>query len=227
MTTVLTIPAAVPPALLAALRERLDRALWRDGRATAGNLDPEVKRNEQLGEDDPLAAELGRAVVSSLFSNASFVAAALPARISPPIFNRYAAGGAYGRHIDGAIRPLAGAGRMRTDLSATLFIDSPDDYDGGELIIESTTGEHSVKLGGGDLVLYEATTIHQVAAVTRGVRRAAVFWVQSLVRDAGRRSLLYDLDQSIQRLRAVPAASGELLPLTAAYHNLLRMWADP
>lgn len=226
MTTVLTIPAAAPPALLATLRQRLNGAAWRDGRATAGNFDPGVKSNEQLGEDDPLAGELGRAVVSALFANASFVSAALPARLSPPIFNRYGAGGAYGRHTDGAIRP-AGAARMRTDLSATLFIDGPDEYDGGELIIESTTGEHAVKLAAGDLVLYDATTIHQVAAVTKGLRRAAVFWVQSLVRDAAQRAALYDLDQSIQRLREIDTANGEVLPLTALYHNLLRMWAEP
>ncbi len=226
MTTLFTIPAAAPAALLAALRQRLQGAAWRDGRETAGNLDPGVKSNEQLGEDDPLAVELGRAVVSALYANPSFVSAALPARVSAPIFNRYSAGAAYGRHIDGAVRP-AGAGRMRTDLSATLFIDDPEDYDGGDLTIESTTGEHAVKLAAGDLVLYDASTIHCVAPVSRGVRRAAIFWVQSLVRDPGRRAVLFDLDQAVQRLRAIDAAQSEVLPLTAVYHNLLRMWADP
>ncbi len=226
MTALLTIPAAAPPAMLATLRRRLEGAAWRDGRATSGNLDPGAKSNEQLGEDDPLAVELGRAIVSALYSNATFVSAALPARVSAPIFNRYDAGAAYGRHIDGAIRPM-GAGRMRTDLAATLFIDGPDDYDGGELTIGSTTGEHSVKLAAGDLILYDASTIHHVAPVSRGFRRAGIFWVQSLVRDPGRRAVLFDLDKSVQRLRAIDAAQSEVLPLTAVYHNLLRMWADP
>jgi PKHD-type hydroxylase len=226
MTTLLTIPAAAPPALLATLRQKLKGAIWRDGRATAGNFDRGAKSNEQLDEDDPLAVELGRAVISALYANASFVSAALPAQLSAPIFNRYGVGAAYGRHIDGAIRPK-GAGRMRTDLAATLFVDGPDDYDGGELTIESTTGEHAVKLAAGDLILYDASTIHHIAPVSRGARRAAIFWVQSLVRDPGRRAVLFDLDQAVQRLRAIDAAHGEVLPLTAVYHNLLRLWADP
>lgn len=226
MTAVLTIPSAAPPALLKTLRTRLDGADWRDGRATAGNLQPAIKRNEQLSEDDPLAVELGRIALDALYANPSFVAAALPAKNSAPIFNRYCEGSTYGRHIDGAIRPL-GPSRMRTDLSATLFLDDPANYEGGELIIESSTGEHEVKLKAGDLVLYAASTIHQVAPVTRGARRAMIFWVQSLVRDGDRRNALYALDLSIQRLRAIDAASAEVLPLTALYHNLLRMWAEP
>lgn len=226
MTAMLQIERAVDAATLSRLRAGLDAAAWGDGRATAGNLSGAVKKNRQLAEDDPLAADFGGVILDTLARNALFVSAALPAAISPPIFNRYAAGEEYGAHIDGAIRPLP-RGRMRTDLSVTLFLDGPGDYDGGDLIVSDPAGDHSVKLPAGDLILYEATSIHRVAAVTRGVRRAAVFWVQSLVRDAARRAMLFDLDQSIQRLRAIDAARGEVLPLTAAYHNLLRMWAEP
>ncbi len=226
MTAMLHIERFLDPPALAGLGADLDGAVWIDGRATAGNLSGGVKRNRQLGEDDPLAARLGAAVLDALSRNAAFVGAAIPAAISPPIFNRYDAGEEYGAHIDGAIRPLA-RGRMRTDLSATLFLDDPSTYDGGELIISDSGGERTVKLAAGDLILYEASSVHRVAPVTRGRRRAAVMWIQSLVRDAARRNALYELDQSIQRLRRVEAAAAEALPLVALYHNLMRMWAEP
>ncbi len=222
----LHIEAAIDADTLARLRLKLDAAAWTDGRATAGNLSGGVKKNRQLAEDDPLSAELGATILDALSRNALLLSAALPAVISPPIFNSYGAGEGYGDHIDGAIRPMA-RGRMRTDLSATLFLDDPSDYDGGELVIADAAGDHSVKLAGGDLILYEASSIHHVAPVTRGARRAAVMWIQSMVRDAAQRSALHGLDLSIQRLRMVEAAQAEVLPLTALYHNLLRMWAEP
>jgi PKHD-type hydroxylase len=222
----LQIEGALSPEILHDVRARLEAASWSDGRATAGNLSGDVKRNRQLSEDDPLAATLGGAILDALAANPAFASAALPAIVSPPIFNCYGEGEGYGDHIDGAIRPLP-RGRMRTDLSATLFLDDVSDYDGGELIIGSAAGEHVVKLAAGDLILYEASTIHRVTPVTRGRRRAAVIWVQSMVQDASRRSALHNLDLSIQRLRAIKAASAEVLPLTALYHNLLRMWAEP
>lgn len=222
----LHIEGALSPDSLARMRARLDAAAWTDGRATAGNLSGGVKRNRQLAEDDPLAAELGALVLDALAANAVFASAALPAIVSPPIFNSYGEAGAYGDHIDGAIRPLA-RGRMRTDLSATLFLDEPAAYDGGELLIAGADADHSVKLPAGDLILYESSTIHRVAPVTRGRRRAAVTWIQSMVRDSAQRKALHGLDQSIQRLRGIEAAQHEILPLTALYHNLLRMWAEP
>ncbi len=226
MTGMLHIEKAIAPEALSRLRARLDAATWSDGRATAGNLSSAVKHNRQLAEDDPVAAEQGAVLLDALSLNALFTSAALPALISPPIFNCYGAGEEYGAHIDGAIRPLA-RGRMRTDLSATLFIDDPGQYDGGELLIESAGGEHSVKLPAGDLILYDATSIHRVAPLRRGRRRAAVFWVQSLVGDTSRRGALHGLDLSIQRLRGTNPGHSEILPLTALYHNLLRMWAAP
>ena len=226
MTALLHIARLLDPQSLYRLRARLDGAAWTDGLATAGNLAAGVKNNHQLAEDDPLANELGGTILDAIARNAAFVSAALPTAISPPIFNLYAVGEGYGDHIDGAIRPL-GRGRMRTDLSATLFIDDPADYDGGELIVRDASGEHSVKLPAGDLILYDATSIHHVTPVTGGRRRAAVFWVQSMVRDSARRTELHNLDLSIQRLRAIDEARGEALPLSALYHNLLRMWAEP
>lgn len=226
MTALLHIERLLDPKGLDRLRTRLDGAAWTDGRATAGNLSGGVKNNRQLAEDDPLANELGGTIIDALTRNAAFVSAALPAAISPPIFNSYGEGEGYGDHIDGAIRPLA-RGRMRTDLSATLFLDEPSGYDGGELIISDASGDHSVKLPAGDLILYDATSIHRVAPVTQGRRRAAVLWVQSMVRDGARRTELRNLDLSIQRLRAMAAAEREALALSALYHNLLRMWADP
>lgn len=222
----LHIEGALPSASLDLLRRRLDAAVWTDGRATAGNLSGPIKRNRQLAEDDLLAADLGGLVLDALAANPVFASAALPAIVSPPIFNCYGEGEDYGDHIDGAIRPLP-RGRMRTDLSATLFLDGPETYDGGELVILGAAGEHLVKLAAGDLILYEASTIHRVSPVTRGRRRAAVLWIQSMVRDAARREALHGLDLSVQRLRQIKAAHGEILPLTALYHNLLRMWAEP
>lgn len=222
----LHIEGALDRETLARVRARLDAAAWTDGRATAGNLSGAVKKNRQLAEDDPLAIELGATVIDSLAGNSRFMSAALPSVISPPIFNFFGESESYGDHIDGAIRPLA-RGRMRTDISATVFLDDPSSYDGGELVIANAGGDQSVKLAAGDLILYEASSIHHVAPVTRGRRRAAVLWVQSMVRDAARREALHGLDLSIQRLRGINAASAEVLPLTALYHNLLRMWADP
>jgi PKHD-type hydroxylase len=226
MAAMLHIEGALEAPALARVRAGLDGAAWIDGRATAGNLSGGAKKNRQLSENDPLAAELGAVILDALSRNPVFVSAALPAIISPPIFNCYALGEEYGDHIDGAIRPLA-RGRMRTDLSVTVFLDDPEDYDGGDLVVSDLDGDQVVKLPAGDLILYEASSIHHVAPVIRGRRRAAILWVQSLVRDAAQRATLYALDQSIQRLREIDAAKGEVLPLTAAYHNLLRMWAEP
>ncbi len=226
MTSMLHLQAALDAPTLARVQSRLGGAQWADGRVTAGNLSGAGSNNRQHDENDPLAVELGAAILDALALNALFMSAALPSVISPPIFNAYSEGEAYGDHIDGAIRPLA-RGRMRTDLSATLFLDDPAAYDGGELLIAGEAGEHSVKLAAGDLILYDTASIHHVAPVTRGRRRAAVMWVQSMVRDAARRNALHGLDLSIQRLRAIDAAHAEVLPLTALYHNLLRMWAEP
>lgn len=228
----LQIPGVLAPEQVAAIRRRLDapEAAWVDGRATAGHQGTHVKRNLQIAEDSPLARELGDMVVSSLERHPLFLSAALPACIYPPLFNRYEAAGAmaFGDHVDGAIRLLPGTGvRVRTDVSATLFLTPPDDYEGGELQVHDTYGPHSVKLAAGDLVLYPASSVHRVTPVTRGTRIACFFWVQSLVRDDARRAQLFDLDMAIVRLTQDLPGHASLVTLTGHYHNLLRMWATP
>ena len=211
------------------LRERLDSAAWQDGTATAGTVARHVKRNEQLDDADPVAVELGNAIVRRLGEHPLFISAALPAKIYPPKFNRYADGGTYGAHVDSAIMQVPGTQiSVRTDLSATLFLADPEAYDGGALEIEGPFGIQPVKLAAGDMVLYPSSSLHRVTPVTRGARVAAFFWIESMVRDEGERSLLFDLDQSIQALQhTLPPDDPQILKLTGVYHNLLRRWATP
>ncbi|HEY3694352.1 Fe2+-dependent dioxygenase [Phenylobacterium sp.] len=221
-----TIEGVLSPKDAARFLSRLAAADWVDGRATAGEQSALAKRNLQVPEDAPVARELGEEILGALGRNPGFVSATLPLRVFPPLFNRYETGMGFDTHVDNAIR-FAGPVRFRTDISATLFLSDPETYDGGELIVEDAYGEHAVKLGPGDLVLYPAASLHRVAPVTRGSRRAAFFWVQSMVRADGQRTLLYDLDNAIQ---AVSARLGQGDPaavaLAGSYHNLLRMWAE-
>lgn len=212
---------------LCGLRQQLLAQPWVDGKATAGVQSAQAKHNRQLDEDDPVARQLGGLILQRLSDNPLFMSAALPKRIYPPLFNRYGAGEGFGYHIDNAIRGIKGVReRVRTDLSATLFLAEPDSYDGGELVIRDTFGERQVKLPAGHLVLYPGSSVHRVAPVTRGERLAAFFWIESLVREDSQRSLLLDMDVAIQRLTAQRADAGSLLELTGVYHNLLRRWGD-
>jgi PKHD-type hydroxylase len=212
---------------LDALRRQLLAQPWGDGKATAGVQSAQAKHNRQLDEDDPVARQLGGLILQRLSDNPLFMSAALPKRIYPPLFNRYGEGEGFGFHIDNAIRGIKGVReRVRTDLSATLFLAEPDSYDGGELVIRDTFGERQVKLPAGHLVLYPGSSLHRVQPVTRGERLAAFFWVESLVREDSQRSLLLDMDVAIQRLTAQGADAGSLLELTGVYHNLLRRWGD-
>lgn len=208
-------------------RERLDRGEWEDGARTAGEMAREAKRNEQLPDGSKLAIELGNYLLRKLAGNPRFTSAALPRRIFPPRFNRYGEGQSYGMHVDAAIMPVEGTSHtLRTDISATLFLSDPSEYDGGALEIRESTGGHSVKGAAGTMVLYPATSVHRVTPVTRGVRLAAFFWVESWVSDAGERDLLFELDESIQALRTkVTSDEPELVRLTGVYHNLVRRWA--
>jgi PKHD-type hydroxylase len=222
----LHIPDVLTSEQVGHCRTVLDAAQWVDGSATAGFQSTEVKRNEQLPEGSPAARELGELILDALNQNPLFASAALPAKVFPPLFNRYAQGQAFGSHVDNAIRGVRGTGqRLRTDLSATLFLSAPEDYDGGELVIDNAFGPRVVKLPAGHLVLYPATSLHRVTPITRGVRVASFFWVQSLVRDAGERSLLFDMDLAIIRLRRQVGDDDAVLALTGVYHNLLRRWA--
>lgn len=222
----LHIPEVLDRAQVAALRRALDTADWVDGRQSVGPQGAQVKRNRQLAEGSPLAAQLGDTILRALAGSALFVSAALPRRILPPFFNAYEGGEHYGLHVDGAIRrdPRSGE-RLRADLSSTLFLCDPEDYDGGELVVVDTYGTHEVRLPAGDLLLYPSTSLHRVEPVTRGVRLCAFFWTQSLVPDDTRRSLLFDLDQAVQKLRARLGDCDEVVALTGHYHNLLRQWA--
>jgi PKHD-type hydroxylase len=221
---------AVNPAQLAALLAGLTAAGpdWVDGRVTAGTRGAPVKRNQQLVEDLPSARQLGDIVLAAFERNPQFISATLPNRVYPPMFNRYDSGMAFGDHIDNAVRMVPGsASKLRTDVSVTLFLAAPEDYDGGELLIEDRYGVQSVKLPSGDAIVYPASSLHRVAPVTRGTRLASFFWVQSLVADDARRTLLFDLDQAIQRLAATGADATARTQLTGSYHNLLRMWSQP
>jgi PKHD-type hydroxylase len=211
------------------IRQRLEGAgeAWVDGRVTAGYQGAPVKNNQQIDERSPLAQELGDMIVGALERNPLFISAALPHQVYPPMFNRYGAGMQFGSHVDGAVRIAPHSGRkLRTDISATLFLADPDSYDGGELQVEDSYGIHSVKLPAGDMILYPATSLHRVTAVTRGVRLASFFWIQSMVRDDARRALLFDMDNAIQQLNATRADEAARTRLIGCYHNLLRMWAD-
>lgn len=224
----LHIPGVLDQPQVGRFRQALAQATWVDGRVTAGYQSAQAKHNRQLPEDSAVARELGREVIAALERCALFHAAALPAAVFPPLFNRYAGGEHFGNHVDNALRVDTARGvRLRTDLSATLFLAEPGEYDGGELLVEDSYGAHKVKLPAGDLILYPATSLHRVTPVTRGERLASFFWVQSLVRDDGRRTLLFDLDMAIQRLRGRVGDDPEVVSLTGCYHNLLRMWAEP
>lgn len=202
-------------------------APWVDGRVTAGHQGIHVKQNQQIAEGSPVAVELGGIVLSALERLPLFISAALPNRVYPPMFNRYEPGMHFGNHVDGSVRLMPGSGvKIRTDLSATLFLAPPESYDGGELLIEDTYGSQAIKLDAGDMVLYPASSLHRVTPVTRGVRLACFFWVQSMIRDDGQRALLFDLDTAIQRLTATAADDAARTSLTGCYHNLLRMWSD-
>ncbi|HET6433722.1 Fe2+-dependent dioxygenase [Dyella sp.] len=207
--------------------EQLREGNWTDGRETVGAQGARVKRNLQLPEGAPVRQALGALVLAAVARHPLFHAAALPQRTLPPRFNRYEGGGHYGFHVDGAVMALPDqAGQLRSDIACTLFLSAPDEYDGGALLISDTYGEHEVKLPAGDLILYPASSLHRVDPVTRGSRLAAFFWVQSLVRDDGRRRTLFELDQAIQTLQAAGADAGAVLRLTNVYHNLLRQWVD-
>jgi PKHD-type hydroxylase len=223
----LQIPNVLSAEQVARCRHALDTADWADGRITAGYQSAQAKNNQQLPEDSPVARQLGETVLSALQDNPLFITAALPRKVFPPLFNRYAGGHAFGSHIDNAIRPVRGTShRVRTDLSATLFLSAPDEYDGGELAIEDTFGTHEVKLPAGDLILYPASSLHLVRPVTRGVRTASFFWIESMVRDDGQRTLLYDLDRAVQQVHRDQPDAPAALQLSGVYHNLLRRWAE-
>ncbi len=208
-------------------RELLDAAEWVDGRVTAGHQSALAKDNEQVPEQHPAAREVGQTIITALARNPLFRAAAIPLHVYPPLFNRYSGGQSFGSHVDNAVRRVTGtANQIRTDVSATLFLSEPGDYDGGELVVEDTYGVQSVKLAAGSMVLYPATSLHHVRPVTRGARLASFFWVQSMVRDDGQRTLLFDLDLAIQRLAGEAPEHPSVLQLTGVYHNLLRRWAD-
>ncbi|MBN8526607.1 MAG: Fe2+-dependent dioxygenase [Planctomycetes bacterium] len=225
----LTIPAVLNPDELARARAILATAPWADGKATAGYQSAMVKRNQQLPEEAAETRELQKLVLQALGRNAMFASAALPLRVYPPLFNRYGEGMTFGDHIDNAIRrpPAGQGGPLRTDVSATLFISEPGDYEGGELVVEDSYGSHRVKLAAGAMVVYPASSIHRVEPVTRGARIACFFWVQSLVREDARRTLLFDLDGALGGLRKRGlAGEPEMIGLTGIYHNLLRMWSE-
>lgn len=222
------VPDVLSKAEVADFRAAMDAADWEDGRSTAGAQSARVKKNEQLPPNSDIARQLGEAVVRALVANPLFVSAAIPKQIFPPLFNRYGVGQHFGIHVDNAVRGdhLSGA-RIRTDLSVMLFLSEPEEYDCGELIVEDYYGSHRVKLPAGHLVLYPATSLHAVTEVTRGVRVASFFWLQSMVRDGQARSLIFDLDTAIQGLvQRVGRDDPELVKLTGIYHNLIRCWAE-
>ena len=214
------------------LRATLDAAEWVDGKVTAGHQSAQTKFNSQIPENSPVAKQVGDTILRALGTNPLFRSAALPLRVFPPLFNRYAGGQTFGTHVDNAIRThAASGGRIRTDLSCTLFFSEPDEYDGGELMVEDTYGSKSVKLPAGDLVLYPSTSLHHVTPVTRGARVSSFFWLQSMIRQDVQRALLFDLDTSIQRLAGSDDAEHEdvkktTVQLTGVYHNLIRQWAE-
>lgn len=223
----LSIPDVLTAEQVQHCRAVLDAAEWVDGRVTAGYQGSKVKNNLQLPENSPAARELGDLILAALERNPLFISAVLPSRVYPPLFNRYEGGGHFGDHIDNAVRLIPATGhKLRTDVSATLFLADPDEYDGGELLIEDTYGVHSAKLPAGHVILYPATSLHRVNPVMRGARVASFFWIQSMIRDDGQRTLLFDMDTAIQRLHQTNADARALVQLTGSYHNLLRMWAE-
>ena len=224
----LQIPEVLTKAQVAECRAILDAGPWVDGNLTSGFQAARAKTNEQLPQDCDAALRVGEAILQALEANPLFVSAALPQFILPPMFNRYGEGMGFRDHVDNAIRrdPVSGR-RLRTDLSATLFLEEPENYDGGELVVNDLYGDHVVKLSAGDMILYPSSSLHHVTAVTRGRRTASFFWIQSLVRDDAKRTMLLEMDVAIQRLaRKVEAGDEGVLSLTGVYHNLLRQWAE-
>lgn len=223
----ISIPDVLTAEQVAQARQALDQAQWVDGRVTAGHQSAKTKDNVQIPEDHPVARQLGEVILAALGKNPLFLSAALPAKVFPPLFNRYSGGQSFGTHVDNAIRTVTGTPhRIRTDLSATLFLAGPEEYDGGELCVEDTYGVKAVKLPAGHMILYPATSLHHVRPVTRGARVSSFFWIQSMVRDDGKRSLLFDLDLGIQRISADHPNHPSAVQLTGVYHNLLRRWAE-
>ena len=221
------IPRVLSADQVARCREVMTRAAWVDGRVTAGHQSAKVKNNLQLPETAPEARELGDMVLDALGRNSLFMSAVLPKQVFPPLFNRYDAGMTFGSHIDNAIRAHPAVPvRVRTDVSTTLFISAPDEYDGGELVVEDTYGAHTAKLPAGDMIIYPASSLYHVTPIARGSRIACFFWTQSLIRDDGRRALLFDLDVSIRRLASDHPTHASVVSLTSTYHNLLRQWAE-
>jgi PKHD-type hydroxylase len=222
------IKNVLTPEEVACVRKVLEEAAWVDGKATAGEQAAKAKLNMQIPEGSPAAREAGDVVLRALGRNPTFHSAAQPFRVLPPLFNRYDVGMKFGAHVDGAVRAIPGAGmRMRADVSSTLFLTDPSEYDGGELIIEDTYGSHAVKLNAGDMVVYPATSLHAVTEITRGSRWSSFFWTQSMIRDDGKRTLLYDLDQAIMKIRTeLPDDHSGVVGITSHYHNLLRAWAE-
>ena len=224
---IVQVPNVLNPEQIARCRESMNRATWIDGRVTAGHQSAVVKDNRQLPENSPEARELGDLVVAALERKPLFITAALPLRVFPPLFNRYEGGESFGAHLDNSIRQIPGTPyHIRTDISATLFLSAPEDYDGGELVIEDVYGAHAVKLNAGDMVVYPASSLHHVNPVTRGVRLASFFWVQSMVRDEAARTLLFDLDMAINKVNQALPNHGAVVELTNCYHNLLRRFAE-
>lgn len=223
----LHIPNVLTPEQVARAREALAAADWADGKLTAGYQSSQAKNNLQLPESSPVAQELGDMVLGGLSRSALFMAAALPLKVFPPLFNCYRGGGSFGLHVDNAIRDVRGTShRVRTDLSATLFLSDPDSYEGGELLVEDTYGAHQVKLPAGDLILYPSTSLHRVTPVVRGERLASFFWIQSLVREDSQRTLLLDLDTAIQQITQRHPDDPALVQLVGVYHNLMRRWSN-
>lgn len=208
-------------------RAILDGAEWVDGRVTAGHQSARAKDNQQLPEGSPAARQVGDLILNALQQSPLFITAALPYRVFPPLFNRYEGGQSFGTHVDNAVRQITGTShRIRTDLSATLFISQPDEYDGGELVVEDTYGVHSVKLAPGHMVVYPSTSLHHVRPVTRGARICSFFWLQSMVRDDAQRTILFDLDSAIRSVNQDLPNHSSAVQLTGIYHNLLRRWAE-
>ena len=228
----IVIPEVFPEPKVHELRTLLDFADWVDGKVTAGHQSAQTKFNSQIPETHPIARQVGELILQALGTNPLFRSAALPLKVFPPLFNRYAGGQTFGTHVDNAIRTHGPTGgRIRTDLSCTLFFSDPAEYDGGELVIEDTCGSKAVKLPAGDMILYPATSLHHVTPVTRGARVSSFFWLQSMIRQDAQRTLLFDLDTAIQRLTGSPQADAEsvkvsTVQLTGVYHNLLRQWAE-
>jgi PKHD-type hydroxylase len=222
----LHIEGVLDPTAVVRLRAKLDAAAWIDGRETVGPQGALVKRNQQVPDASPLRMELGREILAACARHPDFHAATLPVKILPPRFNRYAEGGTYGAHVDGAVMALADGSQLRSDIACTVFLADPGSYDGGELIVDDTYGEHEVKLPAGDAIVYPASSLHRVEPVTRGARVASFFWIQSLVRDEAQRRTLLQLDDAVRRLTADGADMGAVKQLTGVYHNLLRQWSQ-